>query len=670
MSKSESPKVKNEAFLSQIEYSIHRYFETNYNSRVEKSYQDLVRHQEEEYKSRYKEYTLSNKYQSPGAELSKASAAEKYARAGKWNRQGAADFFQGMFNQSLKDPDIEHDFAILVGVTQAAFKSELGEKEYARLSRECSTKDLAADYVTSRFYQYTREHLAKTQGMVSKDSFFNAISSGLSHSTAGTIIRAMDISKSSALTSDLRTVGSSLSEQSFINGAVSFGVSIGTDVAVAALTGGASAGAGAVSKIATAGAVAFDVGKTGKQIINEVMSPGFTSYVSHQMYGDAMVLDTIQKKSVNLPSDVRVVRSVNQVLKRDMRPSVKSLHIDEDKIKLDSTRLQQQYRGNSSGLLSSVERSFDRNKVEYQKRAVPKWMQSKSESECFRLAAYFTSLASEMKENYRREIKVAGKNMSYQSVVQRAYDYAHAAAEKEVQREKTEVAKESVREVDVVSMRESVPVAGKDVEEKTVPLSPPPVAIPTAQYGGWGTFLAREERDGVSKHFSDFGMILSKLPDLMIGMFSGKIKGFGIKENLLPIGLMGTALIMGKRHPLLRLLLLGLGGGMIFKNLDNDVKRSSPVVPRRYPDEPLNPRIVNPIMKGNTLCAQIDGVPYVLTVSDAACTAYEQGYSSLNTLSNAVLRSFDRQGLSAAANTSSIIRDEELQELDSQMRIR
>ena len=53
-------------------------------------------------------------------------------------------------------------------------------------------------------------------------------------------------------------------------------------------------------------------------------------------------------------------------------------------------------------------------------------------------------------------------------------------------------------------------------------------------------------------------------------------------------------------------------------------------------------------MQGNTLVADIDGVPLVLTVSDEAADAYYKGALPLNTLSNAVLRAWDsRQELAA-----------------------
>ena len=67
-------------------------------------------------------------------------------------------------------------------------------------------------------------------------------------------------------------------------------------------------------------------------------------------------------------------------------------------------------------------------------------------------------------------------------------------------------------------------------------------------------------------------------------------------------------------------------------------------VSRTYDDELLDARVSGqPVMKGNTLIASIDGVPSVITIDDATAAAYEDGKIPLNTLCNAVLRKYDEQ---------------------------
>jgi len=58
---------------------------------------------------------------------------------------------------------------------------------------------------------------------------------------------------------------------------------------------------------------------------------------------------------------------------------------------------------------------------------------------------------------------------------------------------------------------------------------------------------------------------------------------------------------------------------------------------RHYPDEPLNPRITNPVLQGNMLVATIDRVPCTIQLSQTVTDAYRAGALPLNTLANAVL---------------------------------
>lgn len=58
--------------------------------------------------------------------------------------------------------------------------------------------------------------------------------------------------------------------------------------------------------------------------------------------------------------------------------------------------------------------------------------------------------------------------------------------------------------------------------------------------------------------------------------------------------------------------------------------------------ESLNPRIQNPVLRGNILNATIDGKPVGITIkSQQALDAYNRGDVSLIQLSNAALKSYD-----------------------------
>ena len=174
-------------------------------------------------------------------------------------------------------------------------------------------------------------------------------------------------------------------------------------------------------------------------------------------------------------------------------------------------------------------------------------------------------------------------------------------------------------------------------------------AQPTQQsVSGWTGLM-----DGMG--LSDFGTVgknlgyvLAMLPDMLIGMFTGKSRNLKFGDNMMPI----AAIIAGMfvKNPMLKMLLVGLGGANLLNKAGHEAlenkegMKPQPVRQyRQYPDEVLDLRIVNPVMKGNTLVATIDNTPSVITISDDAVDAYYKGALPLNTLANAVLRKYDAQ---------------------------
>jgi len=131
-------------------------------------------------------------------------------------------------------------------------------------------------------------------------------------------------------------------------------------------------------------------------------------------------------------------------------------------------------------------------------------------------------------------------------------------------------------------------------------------------------------------------------------MFTGKSRNLKFGDNMMPIAAIFAGMFV--RHPLLKMLLVGLGGANLlnkagYEALENrDGMKSQPIRQyRKYDDEPLNFRVSQPVMKGNTLVATIDHVPSVITINDEAVDAYYKGALPLNTLTNAVLRKYDEQ---------------------------
>ena len=139
------------------------------------------------------------------------------------------------------------------------------------------------------------------------------------------------------------------------------------------------------------------------------------------------------------------------------------------------------------------------------------------------------------------------------------------------------------------------------------------------------------------------------LPDILLGMFTGKTQSLGIKDNLVPIASIMAGLFV--KNPLLKMTLIGLGGANLINKAGHEqlAKRdgvtADPVRQNRYlqyEDQKMNPRIRDAQIQGNNLIASIDGIPVTVTLPDKVVEAHAVGALPLGTLANAVLEKCDR----------------------------
>ena len=175
---------------------------------------------------------------------------------------------------------------------------------------------------------------------------------------------------------------------------------------------------------------------------------------------------------------------------------------------------------------------------------------------------------------------------------------------------------------------------------------------------GWDGLLRSVGLDGLGDITGNLGYIMAMLPDILLGAFTGKTQSLRLKDNLLPMASIVAGLFV--RNPLLKMLLIGLGGANLLNKAGHEAlerKRSEGLTAgnrepeyKRYPDEPLNPRIVNPTLQGCTLVATIDRVPCTVQLSPVVADAYRKGALPLNTLANAVLAQSDRLNQMASQN--------------------
>ena len=411
---------------------------------------------------------------------------------------------------------------------------------------------------------------------------------------------------------------------------------------------------------------------------------------SKTVFGDENAFKKIQEGSAKYKKGgTEFINNINSALSRKIKVAPLSI---SDKARQESNAMLVQHKGNSAKLLSTIKADFTKQCIPYNGNSqVPSWMLTKTSKQNRALASSFYALATEMSKEQKTWIKCGGKKMSFKEVSQRAYDYARAADAIDKHHaqlnKRAGFSSETQKALDDwdknMAMINAID-AGASNHKKTKsyhatssgvssstgtnsatqsqgynPYSQSPQQAPTgnattSQTAGWGNALEQMGLSGFSDVSKNMGYVLAMLPDMLIGMFTGKNPNMKLEDNFLPLAAIFGGMFV--KNPLLKMLLLGFGGANLFNNAghaalkEGYAKTSRAVTYKTYSDEPLNKRISNPVMKGSSMVATIDGKPMVINISDNAVDAYERGNVPLNTLANAVLQKYDENNALASRN--------------------
>jgi len=321
------------------------------------------------------------------------------------------------------------------------------------------------------------------------------------------------------------------------------------------------------------------------------------------------------------------------------------------------------------------------------KVAIPKWMLSQMGFERIADAtdkqlSVAVRWAQSNADVYRRKVDTAitdgsrtvkasgnGNDMSVTDATIRALQYeTFVKALKKEQSYRKEAAQEEKAEASAVAEATEQPVVSPTAVQQTQPSqsnqssqsaeavqknSPDTESEPKenvlGKFGGWNNLLDSIGLSGSGDTFRYLGVTLANLPDMLLGVFTGRTKSIGLnKSTMMPL----AALIGGTfiKNPLLKIPMMLYGGA----NLINKVGQESlaeyrqehglagAVRYKQYPDEELSPRVSNPHVEGNVLIVDIDHVPRIVTMPPSLADAYQSGAIPLNTLANHILAKSDQ----------------------------
>ncbi len=172
-----------------------------------------------------------------------------------------------------------------------------------------------------------------------------------------------------------------------------------------------------------------------------------------------------------------------------------------------------------------------------------------------------------------------------------------------------------------------------------------------ANENGWEGLLANFGLDGFGDITHNLGYILAMLPDMLVGLFTGKTKSLNMDNSVIPLASIVTGMFV--KNPILKMALIGMGGANLLNKAGHEAlerkanegfvtngrigTEQQGVVYRQYADEALNPRLSNPVLRGCCLIVNIDRVPCTIQLPQTVVDAYQAGALPLNTLTNVIL---------------------------------
>lgn len=184
-----------------------------------------------------------------------------------------------------------------------------------------------------------------------------------------------------------------------------------------------------------------------------------------------------------------------------------------------------------------------------------------------------------------------------------------------------------------------------------------------ANQAGWGSLMADLGFTGLGDIGHNLGYVIAMMPDILVGMMTGKTQSLHLRNNLIPMASVVAGLFV--KNPILKMVLIGMGGlNLVNKAGHESIERhNNPNGPRfkQYEDQELNPRITSPVINGNCLVANIDRTPCSIMLPDNVVAAYQSGALPLNTLANKVLARHDANSQLAQENYRAVTQENQSQ---------
>ena len=583
-----SKEIRHSERFAEVEYCLQSYFNTHFDPVMRSVENFLGKKQAEE----IGEYAFS-----PGGLLgSLASGAtgmpdntmQRLRVTGEWNSKTAEDYVEMCRRRIAGSKDFTSDLALLASEWRKAVVSEIGRERYDSLSAKLGD-DLAFAYVDYRVEQMMIDRMVKEQ--MPKSSVEYVLRKGMEESLFG----FADSLMRSPLQQEIDARGEAAYKPSTGEKWAGRGVSFAADTVA---TGGIASWA------SLAGTVGLEAAS----------------------YGVEWYLDGKEKAGKKAPTveeciSLAVFGTKENVFTDFRKQGNKILSYENDYVLSVNSRL-----AKPMGILT-------------EKPMWMEWMKQKT----FPGNPSLRSMFPDVFEDKRNDERYKDVPM----IVAPGHEEEYLAEQQALKEEENRRANMKPTSTDGPEPTSDVPQTQQSPRQAEQS-DPQP-----ANENGWDGLFRTFGLVGIDGVGRNLGYVISMLPDVLIGLFTGKTKSFGVKDSLLPVA--SILLGMFVRNPLLKMVLIGMGGLNLLNKAGKEALDWQEETPTKrlykpYPDEPLNTRLANPVLQGDNLFMDIDGVPCSVLLPHQAAEACREGALPINTLANAVLAKHEETGLMAQEN--------------------
>ena len=583
--------MKNQQRFAEIEFCLDKYFQSNLAPVMKRIQQDLTVKQQDEY-DRYK-----SSFQGVLSDMADAShvipgldtAAVHVKTTGKWNRKTVDDYLAMCQKDIAGNKTIQKDLEKLSSEWRKAVIGEIGRARYDKLSKQLGG-DLAYAYVDYRVQQQMIQH------MVDKGTPKSTAEYILKKAASGSLIDLESAMQKTPLAHEIADRAEKAYSPSMTEKATARGLSFGMDVVSTGCIGSwASIGKFAATEIVFDGielAAEKIRGKDKTMTVEQCISKAVFS-------SERNVFPDLRKQSKTVTEwDNAYVKSMNSQLG-------KKLGILTTKPALVDMMEARQHKLQNATTNPFQNLGDDRKKQE------------------------------ELRKKYHiPAIVTPGKEQEYLQTLEASQAKEQKPSPKP--QEPTAVPQTDVTETTDATSDQTNPQSQNSEQTE--------VQNPTQDNSsGWEKILGSIGLNGLGDIGHNLGYVISMLPDILVGMWTGKTKSIDLKDNLMPYASVLAGMFV--KNPILKMLLIGMGGANLLNKAGHEVlskadgenlQQESPQY-MRYADQPLNPRISDVTLSGSTLIATIDKVPCTVRLTQEIVDACRVGVLPLNTLANTIL---------------------------------